>query len=128
MPSWSSAAYLKFLDERMRPARDMLARVALADPRDIVDLGCGPGASTELLRERWSQARVLGLDSSTDMIATARAKHSDGEWLEADISSPAWLAGRSFDLLFSNAALQWVPDHAALLPRLFGAVNPGGVL
>src|SRR2546423_13051146 len=101
MPSWSSAAYLKFLDERMRPARDLLARIELAAPKEIADLGCGPGTSTGLLRERWPQSHIVGIDNSAEMIASARDKHSDWEWLEADISSGQWLTGRSFDVIFA---------------------------
>jgi trans-aconitate 2-methyltransferase len=117
MPSWSPAQYLKFSEERTRPCRDLAAHVDLAAPGSIIDLGCGPGNSTEVLAERWPQAQLTGLDSSADMIAKARAAHPEWTWKAGDIAQ--WAAGGDhYDLAFSNAALQWVPDHAALFLRL----------
>jgi len=126
MPSWDARQYLEFTDERTQPCRDLVARIALKNPGRIVDLGCGPGNSTEVLMERWPEAKILGLDSSADMIATAKKTHPDREWQVADIA--AWRAFERCDLAFSNAALQWVPDHAALYPRLLQQVAPGGAL
>lgn len=123
---WDADHYLQFGDERTRPAADLVARIDLSGPTSIVDLGCGPGNSTQLLREHWPHARVLGLDSSAEMVASARSTYPDGDWLEADIGT--WSPEGSFDLIFSNAALQWLPDHAALLRRLFGFVSQGGAL
>jgi trans-aconitate 2-methyltransferase len=123
---WDTAHYLRFGDERTRAAADLVARIDLWQPESIVDLGCGPGNSTRLLRERWPRARVLGLDSSPEMIAAARAADPDHDWLKADIG--AWQPGCTFDLVFANAALQWLPDHPALVGRLFRLVSPGGAL
>lgn len=123
---WDADQYLRFGDERTRAAADLVARIDLPRPESIVDLGCGPGNSTRLLRARWPRARVLGLDSSPEMIASARATDPDSDWIEADIGT--WRPERSFDLVFSNAALQWLPDHATLLGRLFAMVSPGGAL
>jgi trans-aconitate 2-methyltransferase len=124
--SWSPERYLAFADHRTRPAVDLLARVPLAGPARVADLGCGPGNSTALLCARWPDAEVVGVDNSAEMLAEARAAGLRARWLEADIAS--WAAGEPCDLIFSNAALQWLPDHASLLPRLLGELAPGGVL
>ena len=122
MPSWSPSQYLKFSEERTRPCRDLAARVDLAAPHRIIDLGCGPGNSTEVLAERWPAAELTGLDSSADMIAKASAAHPEWTWVAGDIAQ--WAAGgHHYDLAFSNAALQWVPDHAALFPRLLASAD-----
>jgi trans-aconitate 2-methyltransferase len=126
MPSWNPNQYLEFNDERTQPCRDLVARIALKDPAPIVDLGCGPGNSTQVLMERWPAAKILGLDSSPDMIAKARQTYPAGEWATADIAT--WSAPEPFDLVFSNAALQWVPGHETLYPRLLEQVVPGGAL
>ena len=126
MPSWDPGQYLKFSDERTRPSRDLCARILAPAPERVLDVGCGPGNSTRVLRERWPGARVAGLDSSPEMIAQARAGWPGGEWILADAS--AWEPDGAWDLVFSNAALQWLPDHGRLLPRLMGWVAPGGCL
>jgi trans-aconitate 2-methyltransferase len=126
VPDWSAAQYLKFADQRTRPAADLLARIALAAPARVVDLGCGPGNSTSLLAARWPGARLSGLDNAPDMLATARRAHPTIDWIETDLST--WQPPERYDVVFSNAALQWVPDHARLFPRLLTTVAPGGVL
>jgi len=117
---------LRFADERTRPALDLLAQIDLAAPRRIVDLGCGPGNSTGLLRERWPAAAITGLDTSADMLDAARRDHPGIDFVAGDIA--AWSPAEPYDLVFSNAALQWVGDHERLLPRLIDAVNADGVL
>jgi len=124
--SWHPERYLAFGDERTRPAADLLARVPLAAPARIADLGCGPGNSTALLVERWPAAEVLGIDSSAAMLAKAAASGLEASWLKSDLA--AWNPDGPYDLLFSNAALHWLPDHARLLPRFLGHLRPGGVL
>jgi trans-aconitate 2-methyltransferase len=124
--SWHPERYLAFDDHRTRPAADLLARVPLRNPERVADLGCGPGNSTALLAARWPEARVVGVDSAPAMLATARASGVRAEWQEADIAAGA--PDAPFDLVFSNAALQWLPDHAALLPQLLARVRPGGFL
>ncbi|PZQ15818.1 MAG: trans-aconitate 2-methyltransferase [Ancylobacter novellus] len=123
---WSAATYLRFEDERTRPSADLLARVPLQAPSRIVDLGCGPGNSTELLARRYPQAEIVGIDSSPDMLAAARKRLPDVEFVEADLAS--WSPERAPDLIFANAVLQWLPDHEALFPRLLRLVAPGGAL
>jgi trans-aconitate 2-methyltransferase len=129
--SWDSGQYLRFADERTRPGLDLLARLDLASParqqvNRVIDLGCGPGNSTALLRERWPEARIVGLDSSADMLAAGRRDHPGIEFVAGDIA--AWSPDRAYDVVFSNAALQWVGDHARLLPRLLAAVARNGAL
>ncbi|MEC5384306.1 trans-aconitate 2-methyltransferase [Uliginosibacterium sp. H3] len=126
MPTWDEKQYLKFADERTRPARELLGRVPLAAPRYVVDLGCGPGNSTALLAERWPEARITGVDSSAEMLARARLDLPGLEWVQADLAQ--WQPGTAPDLIFANAVMQWLPDHPALLPRLFDLLAPGGVL
>ncbi len=122
---WNPGQYLKFGAERTRPAMDLCERIPGA-PRRILDLGCGPGNSTAVLRERWPEAELAGLDSSPEMIAQARASHPAGTWILADAARHQSAA--PWDLVFSNAVLQWLPDHRLLLPRLMGWIAPGGCL
>jgi trans-aconitate 2-methyltransferase len=124
--SWHPERYLAFDDYRTRPAADLLARVPLCAPERVVDLGCGPGNSTALLALRWPHADVVGIDSAAAMLAKAREGGIAARWLEADIAS--WTPEVPVDLLFSNAALQWLPDHQTLLPRLLSHLRPRGVL
>ncbi|MFT3665055.1 trans-aconitate 2-methyltransferase [Piscinibacter sp.] len=132
MNDWNPALYRRFEAERTRPAAELLARVpelpstaANAAPL-VVDLGCGPGNSTELLAARYPQARLLGLDSSAAMLQAARERLPRARFELGDIAR--WTPGAPPDLIFANAALQWVPDHERLLPRLMGLLAPGGVL
>jgi len=126
MPTWDPAQYEQFADQRLRPARELLARVPLERPARVVDLGCGTGNVTRLLRERFPDADVLGLDSSAEMLEKARATAPGVRWSQADIDS--WAPEEAPDLIYSNAALHWLAGHEALLPRLFGALAPGGCL
>ncbi|MFO1150618.1 MAG: trans-aconitate 2-methyltransferase [Alsobacter sp.] len=125
-PDWNAAQYLKFEDERTRPPSDLIARVPLAEPGFCVDLGCGPGNSTELIVRRFPSAVVAGMDSSPDMLAKARARLPGLTFSEGDVAT--WTPERPPDLLFANAVLQWVPGHAQLFPRLAALLAPGGVL
>ena len=126
MTKWNPELYLKFEDERTQPARDLLARVNLHDPAAIIDIGSGPGNSTQVLHERWPGARITGLDSSPEMIEKARHKYPQQNWILADAA--AWQPETLFDLVFSNATLQWIPDHERLVPALFAGVQEGGAL
>jgi trans-aconitate 2-methyltransferase len=128
MPAWDAQQYLKFADERTRPSRDLVARIEVGQPRRVIDLGCGPGNSTQVLAERWPEAEVTGLDSSAEMIATARNEHAKSRWIVAEIGAWAAAGAADFNVVFSNAALQWLPDHAMLLPKLLARVEVGGAL
>lgn len=123
---WDARTYLRFGDHRTRPAADLLARVPIDQPRRVYDLGCGPGNSTQLLCERWPESRIIGVDNSPEMLATARQSGLSAEWVEAAIES--WSPEAPPDVIFSNAALHWVADHGALIARLISAAAPGGIL
>ena len=121
---WNPSTYLAFADERTRPAAELLARIAEDAPQRVIDLGCAPGNSTALLRARWPHAHLEGLDSSPEMLVKARQSGVEADWIQADVG--AWSATGAYDVIFSNAALQWLGDHPALVPRLLGAARPGG--
>lgn len=122
---WNAEQYLRFSDARTLPAIDLLSRIALAAPRRVVDLGCGPGNSTAPLQARWPAAQVIGIDSSEELLAVARRDHPGIGFARGDIAD--WVAHEPVDVVFANASLQWVGDHARLMPRLFDQVAPGGV-
>ena len=110
----------------MRPALELLARVTVESPGVVYDLGCGAGQVTRLLADRWPAASVCGIDNSREMIEQASREPSRVQWLAADIAS--WQPERPAGLIYSNAALHWLEDHARLFPRLLGALTPGGCL
>ena len=123
---WDPVQYAAFRDHRSRPFGDLLARVGAEDPALVVDLGCGPGELTAGLAARWPQARVVGVDSSPEMLARAAEQDPSGrvEWVQADVAT--WQPPAGVDLLVTNATLQWVPGHLDLLPRWVEALAPGG--
>jgi trans-aconitate 2-methyltransferase len=118
MPDWNPGQYLQFADERTRPCRDLVARIAAAAPATVIDLGCGPGNSTAVLAERWPTAAITGLDSSAEMLSSARQDFPIVHWEHGNIAEWGSNKAPMYDVVFSNAALQWVPNHAAVFPRL----------
>jgi trans-aconitate 2-methyltransferase len=126
MADWSPGVYLKFENERTRAAIDLLAQVPLERAGRIVDVGCGPGNSTELLALRYPDADILGLDNSPAMLEAARARLPGARFEAADAA--AWIPNPDVDLVFANATYQWVPDHLAQLPRVLAALKPGAAL
>ncbi len=124
--AWSSEQYLKFGDERTRPARDLLQAVPSVAVASAVDLGCGPGNSTELIAARYPEAALLGLDSSPKMIKAASERLPNAKFEVCAIEE--WKALGPCDLIFANAALQWVGDHETVFPQLAASLSPGGSL
>lgn len=124
---WDPAQYDRFEAERDRAALDLLVRLpADLDPRVIHDLGCGTGRHAALLKRRWPDAAVHGLDRDPAMLETCRARPEDVSWVEGDVST--WSSDGPVDLIFANASLHWAPNHAALFPRLASHLSGGGVL
>jgi len=130
--TWSAAGYATFEDERTRPVRDLLSAVPDRGVRNAIDLGCGPGNSTEVLVARFPGAAVRGIDSSPDMIAAARTRlpaiRFDVLEIERWIGTPGSHDPESWDLVLANAVLQWMPDHGALFRALIARLAPGGCL
>lgn len=124
--SWDPGQYLQYSEPRLRPARDLLARIPPIDARSIYDLGCGTGNVTRLLSERWPAACVTGVDDAPDMLARARAQLPTIRWVEQSIAN--WRADAPPELIFSNAALHWLSDHETLFLRLIEALAPAGIL
>ena len=123
---WDPQQYLAFAAPRLQPAIDLLARIPLGQPGTVVDLGCGPGNVTPLLRQRWPDAQILGLDNSDEMLSRARESVPDATFVRSDITK--WQPGTKFDVIYSNAALQWVDGHDQLFTNIAAHVSPGGVL
>jgi trans-aconitate 2-methyltransferase len=125
---WIADSYLRSSMPRTQGVLDLLARVGHPAPRLIADLGCGPGNNTELIARRWPEARVIGVDNSSDMIVAARERERAGrlEFRQADLTE--WQPDEPLDIVLLNAVLQWIPGHAALLPGFAAMLAPGGVL
>ncbi len=125
MQSWNAVQYGKFTEQRMRPGLDLLGRIPTTDPEVVVDLGCGTGSLTQVLHERWPQARVVGIDASTEMLSSV--PNTPGiTWHQAEIER--WQPDEPVDVIYSNAALHWVDDHGRLFPRLLGYIKLSGCL
>jgi trans-aconitate 2-methyltransferase len=123
---WDAKIYSQFLELRTRPARDLLNAIPSSfQPKIVYDLGCGPGNSSILLKQRWNDAKIVGVDSSADMLDKARSIYPDIIFMQGDIAhfSPT----EKIDCIFANASLQWLSDHETLFPKLLGLLNSGGV-
>ncbi|MDQ0319529.1 trans-aconitate 2-methyltransferase [Pararhizobium capsulatum DSM 1112] len=124
--AWSAAQYVKFEDERTRPARDLLAQVPGLPSGALYDLGCGPGNSTELINERLSDRLTIGIDSDDDMLAAAAKRLPQLTFEKGDLAQ--WQPPAPAALFYANAVFQWLPEHLDILARLMGALVPGGAL
>jgi trans-aconitate 2-methyltransferase len=126
MPEWDPQQYLQFKYERTQPSIDLVSRIQFEDPKTIIDIGCGPGNSTQVLLKRWPRADIVGIDKSEKMIQRARQDYPDQKWIVGDAS--ALDVGQKYDIVFSNAVIHWIPDHDVLIQRLFKMVNTNGIL
>ena len=124
--SWNPEQYLKFAEPRLRPAVDLLTRIGAANPGRVFDLGCGAGNVTRLLKARWPDAQITGVDDSAEMLARAAKSVAEVNWVQQSLAN--WQPEHAADVIYSNAALHWLPDHRALFAKLVNQLAPGGVL
>lgn len=123
---WNPNVYLKFQKERTQPSIDLVNRIEFAHPKRIVDIGCGPGNSTNILKKRWKDAEIIGIDNSQQMIEKAKQSYPDGTWILANAYD--FHQKNAFDIVFSNAVLHWIPNHEKLVPHLLDLMKPNGVI
>lgn len=128
MVDWNSTQYLKFKNERTQPAIDLANRIVIDNPQKIIDIGCGPGNSTQILLKRFPNAYILGIDSSMNMIETAKRNHPNLDFKLIDASKDLSTLPKDFDIVFSNACIQWIPNHNDLLKNMIDLVKPNGNL
>lgn len=123
---WNPELYLKFDKERIQPSIDLVSRIPVDDPKSIVDIGCGPGNSTQILAQRWPKSKITGIDNSVAMIERAKHDFPHQEWKLLDAGKDE-IAG-TFDLVFSNATIQWIPNHFDLLKKFRDILSDHGTL
>lgn len=128
MPKWNPEQYEKFIKDRTQPAVDLVNRLEIHNPESILDIGCGPGNSTRVLKDKFPNAKVIGADNSIEMLEKARRLHSDIEFIKLDATGDLSEVSDKFDMIFSNACIQWLPNHRELLPKLMTLLKPNGVL
>lgn len=126
MNDWNSTQYTKFEKERTQPSIDLINRIDIS-PKYIIDIGCGPGNSTNQLYKRFPKSEILGIDSSDNMLIRAKSTYPDMKFQKCVIPDELDSFG-TFDLIFSNACLHWIPEHKSLLPKLMNKLNDGGML
>jgi trans-aconitate 2-methyltransferase len=126
--AWSARQYVKFEDERTRPVRDLLAALPAVNALSAIDIGCGPGNSTEVLAARFPEAAIRGFDNSADMIAAAAKRLPAVKFELLDVRQWVLEETARFDVILANAVLQWVPDHERLFAALVGKLSAGGCL
>jgi trans-aconitate 2-methyltransferase len=123
---WNPDLYLKFGKERIQPSIDLVSRIHFKEPRSIIDIGCGPGNSTQVLFEKWPGSKIIGVDNSPAMIEKAKEEYPTIEWRIFDAGKDTMK--EKFDIVFSNATIQWIPDHEGLLVKLSRLLNENGLL
>lgn len=128
MTNWNSAQYMKFLKERTLPSVDLANRITAESPKKIIDIGCGPGNSTKVLAERFPNAEITGADNSAEMINRAKENCPDLNFILFDAASDFSALEKDYDVVFSNACIQWVPNHPLLLKNMMSVLKPGGTL
>lgn len=128
MTNWNSDQYLKFQNERTQPAVDLVNRISLIRPMKIIDIGCGPGNSTRVLADKFKEAYILGIDNSKNMIDKAMMQYPELAFKLYDIQNGVSTLDNDYDIVFSNACIQWVPHHTQLIKNLFSLLREGGAL
>lgn len=128
MSNWDARQYSLFLKERSMPSQDLIAKISLTNPKKILDIGSGPGNSTALLKERFPEAQVIGADASDQMLEAARSNHPDIEFIKFDATRDFATLPHDFDIVFSNACIQWLPNHKEVIQNMFSVLAPAGVL
>ncbi|MEN6565276.1 MAG: methyltransferase domain-containing protein [Veillonellales bacterium] len=128
MSEWNPTQYLKFENERTQPSIDLVTRIDIDSAQKIIDIGCGPGNSTRILAERFPNAYILGIDKSSDMIETAKKNYPNLDFKICDVSTDLSIIDNDFDIIFSNACIQWIPNHNQLLRNMIKLLKTGGVL
>lgn len=128
MPNWNPIQYVRFIKDRTQPAIDLANRLEALNPDRILDLGCGPGNSTKVLKDKFPHARVIGADNSIEMLEKAKELYQEIEFINLDANGNLREVSEKFDIVFSNACIQWLPNHRELLPKLMTLLNPNGVL
>jgi trans-aconitate 2-methyltransferase len=123
---WNPQQYLKFSGHRLRPAVDLLMRIPDFAVKRVADLGAGAGNVTKLIKERWPEAAVTAVEGSAEMVAAGRKAAPEVEWRHEDLGH--WRPANRYDVVYSNAALHWLPDHEKLFPSVMETVEPGGIL
>jgi trans-aconitate 2-methyltransferase len=126
MKDWNPDWYMQFSSERTQPSIDLTSRINQIEPESIIDIGCGPGNSTQVLANRWPKSKITGLDSSTAMIRKAKQDYPDQEWIVADALT--YKPEIKYDIIFSNAAIQWIPDHEKLLTKFYEILTDNGII
>lgn len=125
---WNSKQYLKFKTERTQPAIDLANRINIDNPKKMIDIGCGPGNSTQVLSSRYPSAYILGVDKSEDMISSAKKDHPNLDFMICDVNVELPQFNNKFDIVFSNACIQWIPDHKQLIRNMLNLCNSKGIL
>ena len=128
MSDWSAAQYSKFKKERTIPAIDLANAINRENIKSVLDIGCGIGNSTAVLAKKFPNAEITGADNSDDMLASARKENPDIEFIKLDAENEIDSLKKRYDLVFSNACIQWIPNHRKLIKDLFSLLNDGGIL
>lgn len=128
MTDWSANQYTKFIKERTQPAIDLANKITLSNPRKIIDIGCGPGNSTRVLADKFNDAYIVGADNSQNMLDKAKSLNPDLNFMLFDASRDFTDIKERFDVVFSNACIQWIPNHRELIKNMMGILNDGGML
>lgn len=128
MPQWNPEQYEKFIKDRTQPAIDLASRLDFIEPENIIDIGCGPGNSTRVLKDKFPNARVVGADNSLEMLDKARKLHPDLAFIQLDATGDFSEINEKYHIVFSNACIQWLPNHREHLSKLMRLLKPNGLL